>query len=131
MSQDMVITEVASLDGGKLNNGTGGVTVTGSGLPGLDESIPDSSTDLAVTYSLDVSAVVGFFMVSDAAVTIETNDGTTPDDTMTLTAGVPYVWYTGKPEAFAFTTDITALYVTNSSGGAARLQIKALSDATP
>lgn len=131
MAKTMTFTELVVLDGGKLNNGTGGVVVTGGGMPNLDEAIPGSSTDLEIAYALDVSAVVGFFMICDQAMTIETNDGSSPDDTMTLTAGVPYVWHTGKPESFAFTTDITALFATSGDSNDATLKIKALVDATP
>lgn len=131
MAQSMVFKEIVTLNGSSLTSGAAGQTVSGDGMPNIDATIPDSSTDLQIAYTLDVSTVTGFYMISDAAITIETNDGTTPADTVTLAASVPYVWYTGKPDAFIFGTDVTDLYVTNSSGGAANLQILAVVDATP
>ena len=89
-------------------------------------SIPDSTTDQEVVMSLDVSAVKGCYIVCDQAVTIETNDGTTPDQTLILKAGVPYEWDTDSYDTFKFTDDITALYVTNASGATASLQIEKL-----
>lgn len=99
----------------------------------LDESIADSSTDLLVAFTLDVSALKSFFMVSDQAITVETNNGTTPDDTFTLAANVPIVWdvNSGAANPFASAVDVTALYVTNSSGSAATLQIRCGYDPTP
>lgn len=97
----------------------------------LDETIADSTTDGAVGFTLDISAVKSFYMVSDQDILVEPNDGSTPDDPISLVAGIPYVWYTDKYDAFWFGTDITVLYITNASGSAANLKIEALVDPTP
>ena len=119
------------------SNGNGGRTITasvsttGSAQQSLQESIADSSTDLEVGFTLDVSAVKSIYIKSDYAITIETNDGSTPDNTLSLAAGVPYVWHENAEDAFVFDTDITSIFVTNASGSAATLQIEVLVDATP
>lgn len=96
----------------------------------IDESIPDSSSDLLVALAIDVSQVKGVYILSDQDITLETNDGSSPDNTLALKAGIPYVWYTNKYDALKFTSDITALYVTNASGEAARLIAEFLVDPT-
>lgn len=97
----------------------------------LSESIPDSSTDLQVAFDLDVSTVKSFYMASDQDVTVETNSGSTPDDTINLVANVPYIWHDQSYHNFLLGTDVTDLFVTNSSGSAATLQVEALFDPTP
>lgn len=98
----------------------------------IDESIADSSTDLEVTYNLDVSALKSFYMVSDYAITVETNSGSTPTDTFTLVANQPIVWTANSGLTNPVTGDITTnIFVTNSSGNAATLKIRALQDPTP
>ena len=99
----------------------------------IDESIPDSSTDLAVSWSVDVSAMSSCLIVADGgALTVKTNSSSTPDDTFTLANGEPIVWVTGSGLANPITTDITSgLFVTNSSGSAVTLRCYRLQDATP
>lgn len=97
----------------------------------IDETIADSTTDGLINFTLDVSQLQSIYIVSDADITIETNDGSSPADTLSLVAGVPYVWHADSYHACLLTTDITAIYVTNASGGSARLQIEALHDPTP
>jgi hypothetical protein len=96
-----------------------------------DEQIPDESTDLEITFALDVSAIQAIFIKSDQAITIETNSGAAPDDTLNLLANVPYVWSSDSYFVNLLTTDITALFVTNASGATATLNIWVLVDPTP
>ena len=108
------------------------VALTGGSAIIVDESIPDSSTDLEVLFELDVSTVQSIFITSDSAVTLETNSGSTPDDTIVLVANQPVLWYVGSSLVNPLTVDITTnIFVTNASGSAARLQIIALYDPTP
>lgn len=87
----------------------------------LKEAIPDSSTDLEFLIAIDVSALKVFYMCADQDITIETNDGTAPDETFSLLANKPITWQEGETAIFG--QDITALYATNSSGSSATLQI--------
>jgi len=117
--EELTYHVVATQSGGQENN--------------VSETIPDSSTDLEVTWEADSSAMVSFFMVSDQDILVETNNGTTPDDSFSLLAGVPTYWSAsnvgvGNP----ITTDVTTnIFVTNSSGSDATLIIKMLQDPTP
>lgn len=106
-------------------------TYTSTGGIEVDESIANGQTDKLVEFALDVSACKAFWIMSDKNVTVETNDGTTPGNTLTLVAGKEYFWAHDGFGAFLLTVDVTALYVTNSSGAAARLQVAAVYDATP
>jgi len=106
-------------------------TLSGEAGTPLEAVISDNSTDKVVSWTLDVSQVAMVYILSDQDITLETNDGSTPDDTLALKAGIPYVWYTDKYDSLIFTADVSILYVTNASGEDATLQIETLYDATP
>lgn len=99
----------------------------------LDENIADGETDKLVVIAIDVSELKNLYLKSDQDITIETNDGTTPDDTINLKANVPYPFNADLGAYFTnlLTTDVTAFYVTNASGATARLQGEVLTDPTP
>lgn len=107
------------------------VTKTGSGVLSIEETVADSSTDAEIVFSLDVSAVKAFMIVSDRNVMVQTNDGSSPDDTLNLIAGEPYVWHVTSLDTFLLTVDVTSIFVTNASGGIATIVIEAIFDVTP
>lgn len=129
MAYSLTFSETVSVDGGKVAQST---TIAGTNLVKLSQSFADLETDTPIALSVDVSQVKAVYIVSqNFGCTLETNNASTPVDSLTLAADVPYVWHTGKPDALAFGTDITALYVTNVSGDACQLELLILSDATP
>lgn len=93
----------------------------------MDVAVPASSTDLLVAYTLDFSQCKGFFLLADAAMTVETNSSSAPDQTFTLAANVPVAWVDGDGTC-PVTDDITAIYVTSAAGGT--LKIRSLVDPT-
>lgn len=102
-----------------------------SGNLEIDESVSNNSTDLAITCAIDVSAVASFFIISTANVTVETNNASSPTNTLTLVADEPYVWTTDSLDTFKLTGDVTVMYVTNVSGSTAALKVRVLQDSTP
>lgn len=106
-------------------------TISGSLAIVLDETIANGQTDFQISVGIDVSAVKSFFLVSDQDITVETNDGTTPDDTLAMTADDPKVWDEDSSYTFELGTDVTDFFVTNASGSSANLQLRAIVDATP
>ena len=88
------------------------------------------ANDVLVALSVDVSQVKGVYILSDQDVTLETNNSGSPTNTLALKANIPYVWYTNKYHSLVFSSDITALYVTNASAAAANLTIEILTDPT-
>ncbi len=110
--------------------------VEGGGRVSLVEPIPDGSTDLEVALELDVSQVKCFALRSTQDIVVETNDGSSAANTFTLEANVPYIFpqISGQSwtdtEDGAVSTDITAIFVTNSSGSAATLNVDVIYDPT-
>ncbi len=109
----------------------GGQTFTGTLDINLDESVADSATDFEIVVGIDVSEIKAIMILSDQIVTLETNNGTTPDDTLNLTANNAYEWYEGSYFTNLLTTDVTSVFITNASGSTATIKILATVDATP
>lgn len=128
MAFSHTLTHKLSPSGPELQNAN---TYSGSGEDNRSEEIATGQTDKLVVVAIDVSAVKSFYMVSDVAVTVETNSGSAADDTIALKAGVPYVWNTDSYDAFLLGTDVTALYITNASGSTSHFELRCISDATP
>lgn len=97
----------------------------------IDEVITTATTDGLVALTLDQSALKSVFITSDVAVTLETNSGSAADDSFTLAAGQVISWAIGDAAACPITADVTALYVTNTSGSSANLKLRFLQDPTP
>lgn len=80
----------------------------------LDEVVEDSVTDQEHLVAIDVSALKMFAMVASVDMTVDTNDSGTPQETFSLTAGVPVFFKEGDDAIFS--GDVTKLFVSNSSG---------------
>lgn len=97
-------------------------------------SIPDSTTDQLVAWAIDITQLKSLHIQTTQDITIETNNpaGTSAaaDDTLTLLANQPISWQEGDVMDHPFTADVTQIYVTNASGSAAQLDIRAGVDPT-
>jgi hypothetical protein len=95
----------------------------------VSEVIPALSSDLLVALTLDVSQIKSLYIkATGGAMTLETNSGGSPANTITLAANGVEEWQTGDNRANPLTTDVTALYVTSTAGGT--LEIRVLIDPT-
>ena len=99
------------------------VTHTVQNVTILDEDIADPSTNLEIALAIDVSALKHFSMTADQTLTVYTNAAGTgaPQETFTLTAGLPIIWNEGDTAIFA--GDVTSIFVTNASGSATVLNL--------
>lgn len=97
----------------------------------LDEVVVDAATDFLININLDVDKLSLIYIESDQDVTLETNDGTTPQESFSLLANKPLVWHSGSHLANPFSGDITAFYFTNASGSNANIKVRALQDPSP
>ena len=96
----------------------------------IDESIPNGNDNL-VAFNLDYSQCKALMIVADGDLTIETNaNDATGGQTIAITEDVPFFWQANSGITCPITTDITALYVTNATGAAVSLKIRALVDPT-
>lgn len=114
------------------------VTRTANNNNSFTEAIADAGTDVFVNATVDVSALQSVVITSDQQITLETNDGTTPQETIVLKANEPLVWMKSGNQlagadypAIPFSADVTAMYFTNASGSTANVRIEILQDPTP
>jgi hypothetical protein len=104
--------------------------VTSDGLKSYDISLSGAQTDAAVAFTCDQSHVKAICMVSTAAVTIETNSSSAPDDTISLLANKPLLWSLANDGLgrCPFSGDVTGLFLT--SAGTFALTIRVIEDIT-
>ena len=107
------------------------ITDDGDGHTERTWTVPDSTSDQLCEIAIDVSQVKTFFIVSTQDVTVETNDGSTPDNTLSLVANEPYIWHVSALDTFQLDTDVTAMYITNASGAEATVYVDVVEDTTP
>jgi len=124
-------TLTLSWSDGSSTSLTKSVAQTDEGGLYLDFTVAGATTDKRVLAAIDVSALKLLYILSDKDITIQTNDGTTPDNTLTITANKPLVWYSGCGLPNPLTVDVVDIYVTNAGGTTATVNIRALQDATP
>lgn len=115
----------------KQGNDTVQNTVVKSGLQELNLgdadspwTVADEATADQKAVSIDVSQIKSLFFTSTRDVTVKTNNSGAPDDTLSLKAGKPLVWWDDSGYSCPLTTDVTDLFVANASGGNATLQLR-------
>lgn len=106
-------------------------TLTADGRQSVSVAVNDSETDKFIEFDLTVANLQSIFILASQDMTLETNDGGTPTDTISLLAGQAYVWHAGSYFVNLITANITALYATNASGTDGTLDIEMIYDATP
>jgi len=110
-------------------------TITQESIISVSKSIPDSTTDMEITFDVPYSQLKAIFIGTDGDLTMEVNHpggtSTAADQTFTFAADQPLVWADGDPLDNPITQDIDKLYVSNSSGAAVQLEIRAMLDASP
>ena len=118
------------LSGANTNTLDKTVAVTADGLDSREIAVPVGS-DKQVNCVFQLADLKGYEFVSDGTVLMQTNSpvgtGTAGDD-ITLLAGQPIVWYNGCQYAKHFSTDVSTLYFTNSSGAVVNVSIRILKD---
>lgn len=107
------------------------VALSNEGVIQVDAAVGAGVSNKQVAAAFDKDTLSQVYIVSDQDVTMETNDGTTPDDSFSLSANKPFVWYAGCGIPNPFSADVTALFFSNAGASEATVQIRVLVDATP
>lgn len=131
MSASMIISRDTS--GATASPIRSSQTITADAVTVFDGTIAASQTDVLIALAIDVSQIRGLYMLVEGGdITLQTNNGTTPTDTLVLKNGVALTWdstsgYSSNP----FSGDVTAIYATTGAGSSRDLHIVVLTDATP
>jgi len=126
MAQSWTVTQTLRIGNNTLSTA---VTKTADGSYIFDDAIAANQTDKLLAASVDVSQVQAIYISSDQDCTIETNSSSSPAQTLAIDANNPLVWTKDSGVTNPLTTDITALYVTNTTA-ITRLAIYILVDLT-
>ena len=119
-------------------SGTGGATFGGSLSDTADAEdnrnvTISSSVEVEVDLAISATRLKHLFMLSDGALTIRTNQGTTgtPQDVIALTANSPSSYSASSGTTGPFAGDVTAFFVTTTGAGPTLLRVRVLQDSTP
>lgn len=106
--------------GSGVTVGTGTFSNTQESLLSWDFSLAASQTDYALnSAAFTKTKLKAFFMLFDTAILLETNSSSAPAESWTFVANVPYWWDTSQPVANPFSTNVTAMYLTNGAAATA------------
>lgn len=118
-------------DGAASNSFTESVT-SGEAIA-LDQSVATAQTDKLLAFAFTKTKLKSIVMWTDGTMRVCTNaahDGSF-GETVNMVSGRPVEWSTGDPLIVnPFAGDVTALYVTNTSGAAVVLHIRVIVDPT-
>lgn len=128
MSQSCTITKTYSGPGGPLESTE---TITNGGETAIDDTITNGA-DRHFTVGWLNANLKSLFIFSDQALTIEWNDSTGTQGSISLQANKALEWQTGGYHANPFVAaDVTDLYITNASGTTANFSLRVLVDMQP
>ena len=99
----------------------------------ITETVADGITDAEVACVIDVSEIKSIYISSNLNLLLETNINDGSVDVLNLLANQPYIWHTGYLYTNILDTDITKLFLTNSTGGGetATFELRCVLDPTP
>lgn len=111
--------------GGKVIGST--QEVVNGALAVIDEQV-EIGTDVEHLIAVPYAQLKGLVLHATMACTVKTNSSSEADDTFTLEANKPIVWFAGGITDNPLTADVASLFVTNAAAGL--LQFYALYDPT-
>ncbi len=115
----------STLDASQLT----GLTVSRTGNLGfeINVTVAPTTVDQLFPVGIDVSQIASIVLYADGALTLETNSGSAPDDTIVFAANAPLIWASNFPTIDGvsqnpFDADVTAFYLTNAGSATVTLR---------
>ena len=99
---------------------------TGQALEGWDGVVAAGATNAPIDADWVNANVQSLMIWSDQAVTVKTNSSSSPAQTITLLANQMIEYGVGIGLTNPFTTDVTALFVSNAGGVNANFKLRVL-----
>ncbi len=124
----MAITQTLTLSvvaGGNLLPGS--FVATGGVEDNRSVSVPASTTNQVVALAITVANLQSIYISSNVTLTLKTNSSGSPQETIVITAGNPFVWYKNCGIPIPFAGNITTTYWTNATLVNANLEMRVLS----
>ena len=118
--KDVLSVSVSSrdTDGATLGSVSGSSNEIGTTGLNINQDYPASTIDSALSVAFNYANLQSIVLVSSVDMTIETNSGSSPANTIPLKANRPFVWrksdgYFANP----FTSNVTGFYITCTAAG--------------
>lgn len=128
MSKSFVLTQSITVDGVQVASGID--TVSADGLKQYDDTVAGSTTHKEISIAFVLANLKSFYLYTSQALTIKTNDSSSPQETFTVAAGGVLAWSSNMSTAL-FANNVTKIYATNAGSTAATLKICVGEDITP
>jgi len=106
------IQTIVTFSGAASGSMTGQVVDTGGTFAATTNTFPAASAGASLTMAFTKANLQSFYLVADQNCTVKTNSNSTPQDTITLVAGVPYVWSLSAGLTNPFGGNVTSAFVT-------------------
>lgn len=90
-------------------------------------TVAGSTTNQQEGFSWTNANLRGVYLKSDQTLTLKTNSTGSPQDTLTITAGVPFVWVFGSGITNPFAGNVTQTFWTNGGATLANVYVRVLS----
>lgn len=120
-----------AVSGGSTTGVSKSVELTGNVEKEFSVSLNAGQADKLVDVSFTAANLKSFYALATTNVTLETNNATTPADTLNLKANVPYFWHASESQdrSNPFSANVTAFYLTNGdASNASTVEIRILHD---
>ncbi len=86
---------------------TDSVTVTGNVAAEVNVALSANTTNQLVALAYLTANIKGVYIKSDVALTIKVDSSGSPEETISIAAGVPYTWFTGRPDTCLLSSDVS------------------------
>ncbi|TXH99556.1 MAG: hypothetical protein E6Q76_19600 [Rhizobium sp.] len=102
------------------------VALTGELATEASIALAGSTTNQQENIAFNHTNLRGIYIKSDVTVTLKTNSSGSPDNTFTITAGVPFIWWYESGVTNPVTAAVTTTYWTNATSDAATIYMRTL-----
>jgi hypothetical protein len=97
----------------------------------FDIPVTGGGSNVESNVQIDISQLEAIQITTDRDILMETNDGTTPEDSFNLKSSVPFQWQKDSGIPNPFGADVTSLFFTLAEGDDATVKIRFVTGATP
>ena len=117
------VKSTVTIGSNTVTDGATSPAISGKVLTQIDQDMAIGTNVLIANVGIDKDTLNVFYALATVDMTLKTNSSGSPDNTITLTAGIAMKWCLYDPSAGnpIVTADVTALSVTNATAGNLKL----------
>ena len=107
------------------------VVITTDAEANFDKTLTASQANLEIDIAFPYTRIKSFYVLAQGACTLKINSSTDPDVTITLAAGQPLKWRYVDAAANPFSTNVSSIFLTDTSAASNRIQFFLAYEGTP